>query len=48
MSATRFSRRTACGSAYDSDETGENELYVRPQDGTGDPLQLTKGADTYY
>jgi tricorn protease len=34
--------------AYDSDETGENELYVRPQDGTGDPVQLTKGADTYY
>ena len=27
---------------------GENELYVRPQDGTGDPVQLTKGADTYY
>jgi tricorn protease len=34
--------------AYDSDKTGENELYVRPQDGTGDPEQLTKGADTYY
>jgi tricorn protease len=34
--------------AYVSDETGENELYVRPQDGTGDPVQLTKGADTYY
>jgi tricorn protease len=34
--------------AYDSDVTGENELYVRPQDGTGDPVQLTKGADTYY
>jgi tricorn protease len=34
--------------AYVSDETGENELYVRPQDGTGDPVQVTKGADTYY
>ncbi len=34
--------------AYISDETGENELYVRPQDGTGDPTQVTKGADTYY
>jgi tricorn protease len=34
--------------AYVSDETGENELYVRPQDGTGDPVQVTKGSDTYY
>ncbi len=34
--------------AYVSDESGENELYVRPQDGTGEPVQLTKGADTYY
>jgi len=34
--------------AYDSDESGENELYVRPQDGTGDPVQVTKGADTYF
>jgi len=34
--------------AYVSDETGENELYVRPQDGTGEPVQVTKGADTYY
>ncbi len=34
--------------AYVSDETGENELYVRPQDGTGEPTQVTKGADTYY
>jgi tricorn protease len=34
--------------AYVSDETGENELYVRPQDGSGAPVQLTKGADTYY
>ena len=34
--------------AYVSDESGENELYVRPQDGSGAPVQLTKGADTYY
>jgi tricorn protease len=34
--------------AYVSDESGENELYVRPQDGSGDPVQLTRGADTYY
>jgi tricorn protease len=34
--------------AYLSDETGENELYVRAQDGSGQPVQLTHGADTYY
>ena len=34
--------------AYNSDVTGENELYVRAQDGTGDAVQLTSGADTYY
>ncbi|HEY1792382.1 MAG TPA: PDZ domain-containing protein [Opitutaceae bacterium] len=34
--------------AYISDEGGENELYVRPQDGTGSPVRLTSGADTYY
>ena len=34
--------------AYVSDESGENELYVRPQDGAGEPAQLTRGADTYY
>ncbi|HXQ80390.1 MAG TPA: PDZ domain-containing protein [Opitutaceae bacterium] len=34
--------------AYDSDESGENELYVRAQDGSGDPVQVTRGADTYY
>jgi tricorn protease len=34
--------------AYNSDATGENELYVRPQDGKGEPTQLTNGADTYY
>ncbi|MFL6529856.1 MAG: S41 family peptidase [Chthoniobacterales bacterium] len=34
--------------AYNSDATGENELYVRAQDGKGDPIQLTNGAKTYY
>ena len=34
--------------AYNSDITGENELYVRSQDGKGEPQQLTSGADTYY
>ncbi len=34
--------------AYNSDETGENELYVRSQDGKGAPIQVTNGADTYY
>jgi len=34
--------------AYNSDATGENELYVRAQDGKGDPVQMTSGADTYY
>lgn len=34
--------------AYNSDESGENELYVRAQDGKGQPQQLTKAADTYY
>src|SRR6185295_13180001 len=34
--------------AYNSDATGENELYVRSQDGKGEPQQVTKGADTYY
>ena len=34
--------------AYNSDGTGENELYVRPQDGKGEPQQITSGADTYY
>jgi tricorn protease len=34
--------------AYNSDVTGENELYVRSQDGKGEPQQLTSGADTYY
>ncbi|HEV3410664.1 MAG TPA: PDZ domain-containing protein, partial [Chthoniobacterales bacterium] len=34
--------------AYNSDATGENELYIRPQDGKGDAIQVTSGADTYY
>ncbi len=34
--------------AYISDRTGENEIYVRLQDGKGEPQQITKGADTYY
>jgi tricorn protease len=34
--------------AYNSDATGENELYVRSQDGKGEATQLTNNADTYY
>jgi tricorn protease len=34
--------------AYNSDATGENELYVRSQDGKGQPQQVTSNADTYY
>ncbi len=34
--------------AYNSDATGENELYIRSQDGKGEPVQLTSGADTYF
>ena len=34
--------------AYNSDASGENELYVRSQDGRGQPTQVTNGADTYY
>ena len=34
--------------AYNSDATGENELYVRSQDGKGEPQQITSNADTYY
>ena len=34
--------------AYNSDVTGENELYVRSQDGKGEPQQITSGSDTYY
>ena len=34
--------------AYISDATGENELYIRSQDGKGAPEQITHNADTYY
>ncbi|MGB9475174.1 MAG: PDZ domain-containing protein [Candidatus Udaeobacter sp.] len=34
--------------AYNSDVSGENELYVRSQDGKGEPQQITSSADTYY
>jgi len=34
--------------AYNSDVTGENELYVRSQDGKSEPQQITSDADTYY
>ena len=34
--------------AYNSDATGENELYIRSQDGKGQPQQITSNADTYY
>lgn len=33
--------------AYISDMTGEDEIYIRNQDGTGTPTQITKNADTY-
>jgi tricorn protease len=33
--------------AYISDATGEDEIYVEPQDGTAAATQITKGEDTY-
>ncbi|MDR1121999.1 MAG: PDZ domain-containing protein [Dysgonamonadaceae bacterium] len=33
--------------AYISDETGEDEIYIRTQDGLQTPIQLTKNSDTY-
>ncbi len=33
--------------AYVSDRTGEDEIYIQKQDGSADPLQITKDADTY-
>ncbi len=33
--------------AYVSDQSGETEVWIRTQDGLGDPIQLTTGADTY-
>jgi tricorn protease len=34
--------------AYNSDITGENELWIRSQDGKGEPRQITRNADTYF
>jgi tricorn protease len=34
--------------AFVSDLSGENEIYIMPQDGSGSPVQITSGADTYY
>ena len=33
--------------AYISDQSGEDEIWVRPQDGSGEARQLTTNADTY-
>jgi tricorn protease len=33
--------------AYISDVSGEDEIYIRTQDGIEAPVQLTQGADTY-
>lgn len=33
--------------AFISDKSGEDEVYIMPQDGSSAPVQLTKGADTY-
>jgi len=33
--------------AYISDATGEFEIYLMNQDGSGEPVQLTKGSETY-
>lgn len=33
--------------SYISDASGEDEIYVVPQDGSGPAIQLTKNADTY-
>jgi tricorn protease len=35
------------GIAYLSDLTGETELYLQTADGSSEPVQLTKGNDTY-
>ena len=34
--------------AFISDKTGENEIFIQEQDGSQEPIQLTKDADTYY
>ena len=33
--------------AYVSDRSGEDEIYIMPQDGQGEAQQLTRNADTY-
>jgi tricorn protease len=33
--------------AYISDASGEDEVWIEPQDGSGSPVQLTKNGDTY-
>ncbi len=33
--------------AYISDATGEDEIYIRNENGLSDPIQLTKNSDTY-
>jgi tricorn protease len=33
--------------SYISDATGEDEIWIAPQDGQGAPVQLTKGSDNY-
>jgi tricorn protease len=33
--------------AFISDKTGEDEIYIQKQDGSAEPLQITKNADTY-
>lgn len=33
--------------AYISDATGEDEIYIEPQDGSGPPVQITKNSNNY-